>query len=132
MMLAQFSGPFGLTIAEFAFVLIGCGYVATIARDWRPIKALREENRGLRHDLDATQKKLVLVEHELAEWKSRTDLSVLQIEHRQIAETLERVVNTLAGLDRAVHANTAAIEMVARTHAVNEALSEVIPERKSA
>lgn len=108
-------------------LVIGCGvaaYVVSLARNWRPINALREENKGLRTDLNAANDRIHDLELEVEHWKQATDLTVLQREHREFADVLARVVKHLDRLDHSVKANTAAVELVVKASAIGDALDD--------
>lgn len=125
---------FGLSIAELAFV-VGVIFAAiAYARDWRPIRSLRSENRELREDIqhrDARiadlEVKVTALEGEVAHWKAATDLTVLQREHRAFMECMQQLVAEVKALDGAVRANTAVVELIAKKDAINDALNERRP-----
>lgn len=118
------ASAFGLSVTEFAALLIGAGYVISLARDWRPVRTLRSENRELREAAEAAAKKTALLETKVKTLEHATDLTVLQREHQQFAETMQRVVETLDRLDSAVRANTTAVEALARDSHLKRALEE--------
>lgn len=113
---------FGLSIAECIALAAALAYVASLIRDWRPMKALRAENRELRNDLDEARVKIHDLEVKVEDLEKRTDLTSLREEHAKVVATLERVVTHLDRLDHAVKANTAATELVVKASAIAEAL----------
>jgi hypothetical protein len=121
MLAAVFSG---LSFSEAALVIAGIGYVVSLAKDWRPVKTLRAENRELRELLTGAQQKITDLEGKVKLLEGATDLSVLQAEHKRIAETLDHVGVVLDRLDGAVRSNTAAIEAVARSSEFTRALKD--------
>ena len=125
---------FGLTIPDLIALGLGVGYVISLVKDWRPIKSLRAENRELRQLCEAaerknseSEKKIAALEAQVLVLQNATDLTVLQREHKQIADTLERVVDTLSSLDGAVKANTAAVELIARGSAIRQTIEDMNP-----
>jgi uncharacterized protein YlxW (UPF0749 family) len=115
---------FGLSVPEIIAVIAAIAYITSLLRDWRPMKALRNENRDLRDDLTRAQVRIDDLENEVDTWKKRTDLSILQKEQREIAAVLDRLVKHLDRLDGSVKANTAAVELIARKNAINDALDD--------
>lgn len=122
-MLAE--GVFGLSVVEIAVILAGAGYVVSLIKDWRPVRTLRSDNHELRKQLGEAERKIAGLEAEVRSLQKATDLTVLQDEHRKIADVLERVVAKLDSLDRAVHANTASIEVLARGSLLKKHLTDM-------
>lgn len=123
--------PFGLTIVELAVLAAAVAYVVSLAKDFRPMRSLRAENRELRGDLNHANRRISNLEEqngalkrEVDDWKSRTDMSDLREEHKEIVLVLKKMIDQLDHLDSAVKANTAATELVARQAMVKEALQE--------
>lgn len=108
---------FGMSLGELAIIAVAVGYVASLARDWRPMRSLREENRGLREDLDAANRKIQTLEAKVDELEGRTDLT-------RIAEAMQLVVTELRQLSSDVKSNTAAVEVLAKGHSIADALTE--------
>ena len=109
-------GQIPLNIPNLALVAIGIAYAVSLAKDWRPIRTLRAENRDLREalqlaqgEIDKCRTKIGDLESQIATLKTATDLSVLQSEHKEIAGILGRVVARLDSLDHALRANTETI-----------------------
>lgn len=135
-MIAAFSF-FGLTLSETAFLFVAAGYVASLVRDWRPMKSLREENRDLRNDLNRASARIAELEaargdleHQIKDLERATDYSslqksqkVLQENQQRIADTLKTVADALSGLESAVRANTTSVEVIARASVIAEAIS---------
>lgn len=117
--------PFGFTATEFVVIAGAIAYVVSLARDWRPVRTLRAENRDLRQMLEVAEKKISALEAQVKSLEKATDLSAVVAEHAKIAAVLERVVKRLDSLDGAVHANTAVIEAVARGSALRETLDDM-------
>jgi uncharacterized protein YlxW (UPF0749 family) len=107
---------FGLSITEAAALIVGAAYVTSLIRDWRPMKAMRNENRELRADLNAANEKIHDLEVKVHELE-RTSVPVLQEEIAKVARILDR-------LDQSVKANTAAVELIAKQAAIAGALSD--------
>src|SRR4051812_694073 len=116
------AAPFDITLPNLALGAVALAYAVSLIKDWRPIRTLRTENRQLRSDLSTAEAKIQALESEVRTLQKATDLTVLQEEHRKIAEVLERVSKHLDSLDHSVKANTAAIEVVARGDILKEAL----------
>lgn len=119
---------FGLELSEFVIIVGFAGaaaaWVVSLARDWRPMRALREENRGLREDLDAATQRIRDLEGEIGQLKKATDLTVLQREHRDIIAVIERLVDRIERLDGSVRGNTAAVELIAKKDVIDRAIEE--------
>jgi len=122
---------FGMSVAEIAFVVGVILAAIAYARDWRPIRSLRIENRELREDIAnrddkirSLEQKVVALEGEIAQLKQATDLTVLQREHHAFMELMQQMVAEVKSLDSAVRSNTAAIEVIARKDIISDALSE--------
>ena len=125
---------FGLSVPEALFVAGVIVTVAAYARDWRPIRSLRNENRELREvvsnrdeKIKELEQKVQTLEGEVAELKKATDLSVLQREHAAFMELIQGLIAEVKGLDGAVRSNTAAVELIAKKDAIDDALSERRP-----
>ena len=118
------SAPVEVTLPNIALFAVAVAYAISLIKDWRPIRTLRAENRQLRDDLSAAETKISDLEGEVRKLQRATDLTVLQDEHRKIAEVLERVTGRLEGLDHAVKANTAAVELLSKQSLISEAIKE--------
>ena len=118
------SAPVEVTLPNIALFAVAVAYAISLIKDWRPIRTLRAENRQLREDLSAAETKISDLEGEVRKLQRATDLTVLQDEHRKIAEVLERVTGRLEGLDHAVKANTAAVELLSKQSLISEAIKE--------
>lgn len=110
---------FGLTLLELAAIAAAIGYMTSLVKDWRPMRALRAENVDLRTTLDGLQRRLDAAEEkigsqreEIERLKKATDLSILQAENAQILSTLNKVAADLAGHDVILAANTSAIVLL--------------------
>lgn len=123
MLLATQNIIFGLSIFELAALLAGAAYVTSLVRDWRPMKALRQENRDLRRDLNVANDEIGELKVKVKELE-RATVPVLQREIVEVARILNRVVETLDHLDSSVKANTAAAELVASQSAIAAALDD--------
>lgn len=115
---------FGLSVAEVAALCIGAAYAMSLVRDWRPMKAMRQENKDLRADLNTANRKIHDLEVKVDDLEKRTDLSSLQKETAAMAKAMERVAKHLDHLDHSVKANTAATALVASQSAIADALSD--------
>lgn len=115
---------FGLSVAECGALVLGSAYVMSLVRDWRPMKALRKENKDLRDDLDKANLKIHDLEVKVEDLEKRTDLSGLQAEHAKVVAMMERVAKHLDRLDHSVKANTAAAQMVVQASAIGQALDD--------
>lgn len=113
---------FGLSVAEVAALCIGAAYAMSLVRDWRPMKALRQENKDLRDDLNTANGKIHDLEVKVEDLEKRTDLTALQAETAKMAAAMERVAKHLDHLDHSVKANTAATALVASQSAIADAL----------
>ena len=115
---------FGFGLAEIIVVFAGLAYFVSLVRDWRPMRTLRDENRGLREDLDNAAKRIAHLEAEVERLSGITDLSVLQREHTAFAQLMQQLVAEVKSLDQSVRTNTAAVELIAKKDAIHDALSE--------
>lgn len=115
---------FGLGLPEIGILVIGVGYVASLVRDWRPMKALRQENKDLRHDLNLANGKIHDLEIKVEDLEKRTDLTALQKETAAMAAAMVRVAKHLDHLDHSVKANTAATALVASQSVIADALAD--------
>lgn len=118
------ASPLTLSPAWIALGFAAIAYLVAQVRDYRPMRTLRQENKDLRDDLDKAKKRISDLEKDRDGWKARTDLTVLQQEHREITNALERITGTLDRLDRDVKANTAAVEVIARGAVIRDVLDE--------
>lgn len=105
---------FGLSVMEAGALLAASAYLVSLARDWRPAKSLRQENRELREDLDEARQEITALKVQVAELQKAT-VPVLQAELATVARILER-------LDGSVAANTAAVQLVASQSVIADAL----------
>lgn len=112
----------GLSIAELALIVGALAYVTSILRDWRPLRSMRAENRELRTDLNSAYGRIEELESEVKDLKSATDMTGFQHEQRRIADALSLVVAELKQLAHDVHANTAAVELIAKKDMITDAL----------
>lgn len=115
---------YGLGIAEIAVGLAALAYALSLVRDWRPMRSLREDNRGLREDLNEASKKISGLEGEIEHLKTATDVSILQQEHQAFAELLEGLVSRVEDLTGALRANTTVMELIARKDTIADALGD--------
>jgi predicted RNase H-like nuclease (RuvC/YqgF family) len=98
-----------LNITDYIIMVGVLSYVVTLLKDWRPIRALRSENRELRSLLATADKKIDVLEARIATLQDATDLSSLHAEQKNIATILERVVEHLDKLEEAMGVQTLAI-----------------------
>ena len=116
-MMAAASVFFGFSISEVVIIGIGVGYVVSLVRDWRPMKALRQENRDLRDDLDAANKKIADLETEVGNLKKATDLTALHQGQTATVDALRALVDEVKLLDSSMHQNTEEIKVAAQAAA---------------
>ena len=121
-MLAAQNVIFGLSVFEIGALVAAAAYVMSLIRDWRPMKAMRQENKELRTDLDEARAKIHDLELKVEDLEKRTDLTALQKDNAKVAVTLERIAKHLDRLDHSVKANTAAVEVLSKQSAIADAL----------
>lgn len=123
-MSAATSGAFGLSVGELAIFVGVIAYVASLLRDWRPVKALRAENRDLRELYERAQTRIGELEREVKELQRATNLSILHDGQTKTVEALQAIVDEVRALDMSVKANTAAVEVLAKRQVIDDAIKE--------
>lgn len=118
-----------LSVGDDALIIAVVAYVVSIVRDWRPIRALREENRDLRATLEQQEQRYNALEHRYSELerkcafleKSRDFGTAFEPlsraidqaradsthEHEKILGALEAVVGQLGELAKGLASNSA-------------------------
>jgi uncharacterized protein YlxW (UPF0749 family) len=124
MLLGSQNVVFGLSVFEIGALLAAAGYLTSLWRDWRPMKAMRAENKELREDLNTANGKIRDLEVKVEDLEKRTDLTALQKETAAMAAAMARVAKHLDHLDHSVKASTAAVELIAQQSAIGQALDD--------
>lgn len=114
---------FGLSIMEAGALLIGAAYLISLSRNWRPMTALRQENKDLRADLNRANVKIDQLEDKVKDLE-KASIPVLHAELVEVARILDRVGKQLDKLDHSVKANTAAVQLVASQSVIADALTD--------
>lgn len=114
---------FGLTLTELALLAAAAGYLVSLIKDWRPVRALRRENGELRDSLKSAQQRIDELETKVHELEKQT-VPVLQRELIEMARILERVGEKLEKLDGTVSKNTTAVEFLSKRALLDEAFEE--------
>lgn len=126
---------FGLTTSELIIVFGVIAYVVSLLKDWRPVRALRQENHDLREALEMTEKrmeaakadsdrKIENLERKVEELQSKTDLSPIAERQAHGIEVLAALVGEVKEMTKGLHANTAAVELLSKRLVIDDALRD--------
>ena len=83
------------SLTDYVVVAGVIAYIVSLAKDWRPIRTLRAENRELRLMLATATDRIKELEQKIVLLQNATDLTLILEEQHRTADLLLRLVEKL-------------------------------------